>query len=72
MTEDRPPLRVAEPMATQVEIPEYRSLAPTSVVALVLGLRGLGFDPAGGLSMAILIRARDLLLGGVGLWQLAR
>ena len=44
----------------------------TLEAALVLGLRGLGFDPAGGLSMAILIRARDLLLGGVGLWQLAR
>jgi hypothetical protein len=28
----------------------------------------LGFDPAIGLSLSLLIRARDVLLGGLGLW----
>ena len=34
----------------------------------VLALGMLGVDPATGLSVALLIRARDVLLGGLGLW----
>ncbi len=34
----------------------------------VLALQLLGFDPAIGLSLSLLIRARDVLLGGLGLW----
>ncbi len=34
----------------------------------VLALQVLGFEPAIGLSSGLLIRARDVLLGGVGLW----
>lgn len=34
----------------------------------VLALQLLGFDPAIGLSLSLLIRGRDVLLGGLGLW----
>jgi len=36
--------------------------------AQVLAMQTLGFDPAFGLSLSLLIRARDLLFGGLGLW----
>lgn len=36
--------------------------------SLIFAARALGLDPAAGLSMALLIRARDLLLGFIGLW----
>jgi uncharacterized protein (TIRG00374 family) len=34
----------------------------------VLAMQLLGFNPAIGLSLSVLIRARDVLLGGLGLW----
>ena len=34
----------------------------------VLALQVLGFEPAIGLSLGLLIRTRDVLLGGLGLW----
>jgi len=34
----------------------------------VLAMQLLGFDPAIGLSLSVLIRVRDVLLGGLGLW----
>lgn len=36
--------------------------------AQVLAMQAQGFDPAFGLSLSLLIRARDLLFGGLGLW----
>jgi uncharacterized protein (TIRG00374 family) len=36
--------------------------------AQVFAMQSLGFDPAIGLSLSFLIRARDLLFGGLGLW----
>lgn len=34
----------------------------------VFAMHALGFDPAIGLSLSLLIRARDILFGGIGLW----
>jgi len=34
----------------------------------VLAMQAIGFDPALALSLSLLIRARDLTLGGLGLW----
>lgn len=34
----------------------------------VLAMQALGYDPAIGLSLSLIIRARDLLFGGLGLW----
>lgn len=34
----------------------------------VFAMQALGFDPAIGLSLSLLIRARDILFGGIGLW----
>ena len=34
----------------------------------VLAMQLLGLDPAIGLSLSLLIRARDIMFGGVGLW----
>jgi uncharacterized protein (TIRG00374 family) len=34
----------------------------------VLAMQALGFNPAIGLSLSLLIRARDIVLAGVGLW----
>ena len=34
----------------------------------VLAMQLLGLDPAIGLSLSLLIRARDILVGGIGLW----
>ncbi len=34
----------------------------------VIAMEALGFDPALGLSLSLLIRARDILFGAVGLW----
>lgn len=34
----------------------------------VLAFRAMGLDPAAGLSLSLLIRARDVLVGGLGLW----
>lgn len=36
-----------------------------------LAVSALGFDPSFGISISLLIRARDLLLGGAGLWLAA-
>lgn len=36
--------------------------------AQVVAMQSQGFDPAYGLSLSLLIRARDLLFGGLGLW----
>ena len=37
----------------------------------VIVLQALGFHPAMGISVSLLIRARDLTLGGIGLWWAA-
>jgi uncharacterized membrane protein YbhN (UPF0104 family) len=34
----------------------------------VLALGALGLNPAAGISLSLLIRARDVALGGLGLW----
>jgi uncharacterized membrane protein YbhN (UPF0104 family) len=34
----------------------------------VLMFEALGFNPALGISISLLVRGRDLLLGGIGLW----
>lgn len=34
----------------------------------VLAMEAMGFDPAVGVSLSLLIRARDLVFGGAGLW----
>lgn len=34
----------------------------------VLAMQAQGFDPAIGLSLSLLIRARDMIFGGIGLW----
>ncbi len=34
----------------------------------VLAFQAIGLDPAMGLSLSLVIRARDALFGGVGLW----
>ncbi len=36
----------------------------------IFALRALGFSPALGISVTLLIRARDLVIGGMGLWWL--
>lgn len=36
--------------------------------AMVFTLRGLGYPPAHGASLALLVRVRDVTLGGLGLW----
>lgn len=37
-------------------------------VGLVLAMRGLGLDPSIGIALSLLIRARDVLFGLLGLW----
>jgi hypothetical protein len=34
----------------------------------VLAMQAMGFSPAVGISLSLLIRARDVVLGGFGLW----
>jgi hypothetical protein len=34
----------------------------------VLALGALGINPSTGISLSLLIRARDIALGGLGLW----
>jgi uncharacterized membrane protein YbhN (UPF0104 family) len=34
----------------------------------VLAMQALGFNPAIGISISLLIRARDVIFGGLGLW----
>jgi uncharacterized membrane protein YbhN (UPF0104 family) len=36
-----------------------------------LAVSALGFEPSFGISISLLIRARDLFLGGAGLWLAA-
>jgi uncharacterized protein (TIRG00374 family) len=40
----------------------------TLETSLVLAFHWLNFDPAAGLALSLLIRGRDVLLGGLGLW----
>jgi uncharacterized protein (TIRG00374 family) len=40
----------------------------TLEAGLMLAMQALGFNPAFGISLSLLIRARDVVLGGFGLW----
>jgi uncharacterized membrane protein YbhN (UPF0104 family) len=40
----------------------------TLEAGLILAMQALGFNPAFGISLSLLIRARDVVLGGFGLW----